>query len=220
MRIQTSLTARTTRTSAFLWWCLSCLGCLFLLTACSESDDDAADEFANWQVRNDAFFATLEDSLSRGGDAWRKIKSFTKNESTTTANTEYIYIKVLEQGSGTVCPLYTDTARVSYIGRLIPSANHPQGQVFDQTFESTYTYSPRTTGVIDNLVSNFTDGFATALQHMHIGDRWRVFVPYQLGYGATDRGTVPAYSVMIFDVTLFDFTSPGQRLAPWASRQW
>ena len=191
---------------------------LFLLFAvsCSESGEVEDEEFGNWQARNDAYFATLEDSLNRGGSAWKKIKTFTKDEQVASANTDYIYVKVLEQGTGTTSPLYTDSVRVSYRGRLIPTVSFPQGSVFDQTYEGSYSRS--TTGVIDNQLSNFRDGFATALQHMHVGDYWRVYIPYQLGYGASDNLTVPAYSVMIFDVSLIDFGSGDDRLSPWTSR--
>ena len=201
-----------------LSWILMLLFMVGAVVSCSESDEVVDEEFDNWQVRNEAYFATLEDSLSRGGSAWKKIKTFTKDELMLTANTDYIYIKVLEQGTGTTSPLYTDSVRVSYLGRLIPTVSYPQGYVFDKTYEGSYNRS--TTGIVDNVVSNFRDGFATALQHMHQGDRWRVFIPYQLGYGTSDYLSIPAYSVMIFDVALIDFVSGSESLKPWASRQW
>ena len=201
-----------------LSWILMLLFMVGAVVSCSESDEVVDEEFDNWQVRNEAYFATLEDSLSRGGSAWKKIKTFTKDELMLTANTDYIYIKVLEQGTGTTSPLYTDSVRVSYLGRLIPTVSYPQGYVFDKTYEGSYNRS--TTGIVDNVVSNFRDGFATALQHMHQGDRWRVFIPYQLGYGTSDYLSIPAYSVMIFDVTLIDFVSGSESLKPWASRHW
>ena len=188
------------------------------VVSCSESDDIEDDEFVNWQARNEAYFATLEDSLSRDGSAWKKIKIFTKDEETVTTNADYIYIKVLEQGTGTTSPLYTDSVRVSYRGRLIPTVTYPQGYVFDETYEGNYSRS--TTGIVDNVVSNFRDGFATALQHMHKDDRWRIYIPYQLGYGTSDYLTIPAYSVMIFDLTLIDFVTGSEYLEPWASRRW
>ena len=187
-------------------------------TSCSESDGDDTDEYANWQVRNEAYFATLEDSLSRGGSAWKKVKNFTKDENTTTANTDYIYVKVLEQGSGTASPTYTDLVRISYRGRLIPTVNYPRGFVFDQTY--TGNYSLQTTGVISSQISYLCDGVATALQHMHNGDRWLVYIPYQLGYGTTSNDLVPAYSVMIFDLVLLDFVPEGEDFEEWSSRQW
>ena len=199
-------------------WLAALLLPLGAATACSESDDEeAAEEYANWQARNDAFFVTLEDSLSRDAAVWKKIKSYTKDEQTESTNTDYIYAKVIETGSGDTSPLYSDSARVAYRGRLIPSATYSQGYVFDQTFVGDYNI--KTTAVLDHVVSDYVDGFTTALQHMHRGDWWRVYIPYTLGYGSYASGSVPAYSVLVFDLILIDFTSGGESLGPWGSRQ-
>lgn len=186
------------------------------VASCSESEDEEANEYSNWQARNDAYWLTLEDSLTRGGENWRKIKSFTKDPTTTGANTDYIYVKVLEEGLGTESPIYTDTVRVSYRGRLIPSATHSLGYVFDQTYRGNFSWE--TTGVSNNVASGFVDGFTTALMLMHCGDRWRVFVPYQLGYKTVEKGSVPAYSTMIFDIGLVDYWHPGTVKPPFAAR--
>ena len=55
-----------------------------------------------------------------------------------------------------------------------------------------------------NYIRTRTDGLATALQNMHLGDHWTVYVPYQLGYGSADKGNIPPYSILIYDVTLVD----------------
>ena len=47
---------------------------------------------------------------------------------------------------------------------------------------------------------------------MHRGDHWTVYIPYQLGYGASASGMVPAYSTLIFDLRLVDFSHPGTKL--------
>jgi len=36
-------------------------------------------------------------------------------------------------------------------------------------------------------VSEMVDGFATALQNMHPGDRWEIWIPQQMGYGSAGR---------------------------------
>ena len=56
--------------------------------------------------------------------------------------------------------------------------------------------------------NSLIDGFATALQQMRRGDRWMVYRPYQLGYGASGSGEIPGYSTLIFDLRLVDFWSP------------
>ena len=191
---------------------------LLFLTSCSESDEtDITDEYADWENRNNAYFLTLEDSLSRGGAAWKKIKTFTKDPAVAGVNTDYIYVNVLETGNGMTSPLYSDSVRVSYRGRLMPSATYSQGYVFDQTYIGTYNI--QTTGVSDGLVSNYVDGFATALQAMHKGDRWKVYIPNNLGYGSTEKTSIPAYSVLIFDLVLVDFVSNNDSFVPWTCRQ-
>ena len=199
-------------------WLAALLLPLGAATACSESDDEeAVQEFANWQNRNNAFFATLEDSLSHNAAAWKKLKTYTKDENTAGVNTDYIYVKVIEAGSSDASPLYSDSVRIAYRGRLIPSITYPQGYVFDQTFVGDYNI--KTTAVYDGVVSSFVDGFTTALQHMHRGDWWRVYIPYTLGYGVSTSGSIPGYSVLVFDLVLIDFVSGKGAFAPWSSRQ-
>jgi FKBP-type peptidyl-prolyl cis-trans isomerase FklB len=41
------------------------------------------------------------------------------------------------------------------------------------------------------------------------GDVWRVYVPSELGYGATDQSAVPAHSTLVFDINLVDFSKMG-----------
>ena len=47
------------------------------------------------------------------------------------------------------------------------------------------------------------DGWTTALQQMHVGDVWRLYIPQSLGYGSsTSNSNIPAYSTLVFDVYL------------------
>ena len=189
------------------------------LISCSESDDDTSvEEYPDWQARNDAFFASLEDSLSHDGNTWKKIKSFTKDDKTAGINTEYVYVKVLEENPYSEgSPIYTDTVRVAYRGRLLPSTTYSEGYVFDQTYVGDYNF--HTSSVLDDAVSSFANGFATALLHMRKGDRWRVYIPYQLGYGVSGSTGIPGYSVLVFDMVLIDYVTDDDQLYPWTSRR-
>ena len=193
----------------------------FSLCACSESEDEEASEYGSsstWQQRNEAFFASLEDSLSRQANVWKKLKSFAKDETVASANTDYIYARVLETGDETSSPMYTDSVRISYRGKLIPSASYADGYVFDQTFIGSFSW--KTTAVIDNLCSGFINGFTTALLHMHRGDRWRIYIPYQLGYGKEGSGSsIPGYSTLVFDIALVDFCSTTEWFPKWSARE-
>ena len=79
------------------------------------------------------------------------------------------------------------------------------GYVFDKNFEG--TYNKQTAMLSTFAVSNVVDGFATALMHMHVGDHWMVYIPYQLGYGTTGNGSIPAYSMLRFELALDSYHS-------------
>jgi FKBP-type peptidyl-prolyl cis-trans isomerase FklB len=186
-----------------------------LFISCSESDEDY-NEYEAWQERNDAFFATLEDSLQHGQGSWKKLKSYSKNPSLAVgSNTDCIYARVLADSSAVhpESPMFSDSVRVSYLGRLIPSASYPQGYVFDSTVYG--KYDPKTNATVKFKLSALVPGFATALQHMHQGDTWRIYIPYNLGYGSSEKTSIPAYSTLIFDLTLVNFAADGHQLPVW-----
>ena len=185
---------------------------LLSYTSCSE-DDSTTDEFANWQERNDA---TIDQWAASG---MRKIRVFTQDDTTTGKSSDYIYVQVLESGDGTESPLYTDTVRVAYRGRLIPTTNYTDGFVFDETYLGDFSW--HTAGMSTMAISgsiSLVSGFATALMNMHKGDRWLVCIPYQLGYNAASQGSVTAYSDLIFDIALLDYWHPGDTRPAFRAR--
>lgn len=190
---------------------------VFGLASCSE-EDDTVEEFPNWQARNDAFFNSLTDSvlnlleLNPARTDWKRIKSWSKSDSIEGSNSDYIIVKVIEEGDpASATPLYTDTVTVHYLGRLLPSVSYPYGFVFDQSYYGNYyddVSKPLQMAIGNSGGNMLVDGFATALQHMRRGDHWMVYIPYQLGYGSQSQTGVPAYSTLIFDLRLVDFWSP------------
>lgn len=199
---------------------LGAFGALCLLCLCSScSEDDATvDEYADWQQRNEAFVASLSDSLARGGTAWMRLKNYSFDQATEGAVADYVYVKKLVSGTDAeTSPLFTDSVRVSYQGRLIPSASYPEGYVFDTTVYGDFDMKTASTAKL--LTSATVAGFATALQHMHRGDRWRVYIPYQLGYGSGVQSGIPAYSTLVFELVLVDFSPAGQAMPTWMSRK-
>ena len=176
--------------------------CSLFTISCSE-DDSVTDEFANWQARNDA----MTDQWA-ANSSLRKIRVYTQDNTTTGKNSDYIYVQVLEVGEGDSSPLYTDTARVAYRGRMIPTSNNADGYVFDETYLGDFSW--HTAGMMTSSVDGLVSGFTTALMNMHAGDRWRVYIPYQIGYNASVKGSLQAYSNLIFDIALLDHWHPGE----------
>lgn len=192
-------------------WQLLCLAVgVTLFTACSESDEEAG-EFDNWQSRNDTYFANIYNTAKSDTVTYKIIRQWSLLDGVDVNVYDHIVAEVLNEGTGSGCPLYTDSVRVHYEGRLMPSTSYPGGYVFDKSWTGEYnlaTNSPATFAV-----NSVVDGFATALMSMHIGDRWRVYIPYQLGYGTSDYSssstTIPGGSTLIFDITLVAYYRPG-----------
>ncbi len=189
---------------------LALLAPVGLLSSCSESDNEE-EEFPNWKKTNEQYFNNLyamaKSSADMGDKSWKVIRQWSLEESTAKDPYDYIVVNVLENGTGSGCPLYTDSVKVHYEGRLLPSTSYPDGYVFDKSF--TGEFNPATALPAKFAVSGMIDGFTTALQYMHIGDRWKVYIPYQLGYGKTASGSIPAYSTLVFDVTLVSYYRAG-----------
>lgn len=191
------------------------LSLMVTMASCGE-EDNTVEEYANWQATNDNFFNHLSDSVKALLEAdpsrtdWKRLKTWSKSDELTGTNADYIIVHVEKEGDattqGTGCPLYTDTVTVSYTGRLLPSPSYPAGYVFDRTFYG--EYDPETSATTDFSVSEVGDGFTTALLNMRRGDRWKVYIPYQLAYRNVDNGNIPACSTVIFDLILTDFRSP------------
>jgi FKBP-type peptidyl-prolyl cis-trans isomerase FklB len=176
---------------------------LIFLTSCSKETTEE-EEYANWQEKNEAM---IEQWASNS--AFATYKTYTKDQATAGKHSDYIYVQVLEEGSSDISPMYTDTVRVMYRGRLIPSKSYPEGYVFDQTYSKDFSW--KTANATDFVSSALVDGFATAIMKMHKGDLWRVHIPYTLGYGTSSSSSgLPAYSDLIFEIALVDFWSPGE----------
>lgn len=186
------------------------------LTACSESDDEEG-EFDNWQERNETFFSgiysTAQEAVSRGDTSWRIIRSYALEDTVATSPTDYIVVHVEQEGTGSGCPLFTDSVLVDYQGRLIPSKSFPNGYIFDQSWYGD-TLIEAAASPSHLYVGGVVDGFSTALQHMHIGDRWTVYMPYTLGYGASGNSTanIDGYSVLVFDIRLRAYYRAGSSM--------
>ncbi len=175
----------------------------FAATSCKESEE--AGEYDNWQSRNEHFIDSIASVARANRDgSWTIFRSFTlpADYPMNGESKNYIYVQKKENGEGTEKPLYADSVRVHYEGRLIPSANHPSGSVFDKSYSSS-EFNPQTDVPSLFCVNTTVVGFATALMNMVEGDRWKIYVPYQIGYGSqSDKAAVPAYSTLIFDMQL------------------
>ena len=202
-----------------------------LFTSCTENDD-TVEEYANWQSKNETYwdnlYTTTQQKIKGGDTSWKIILNYTfQNQKQTTGSAltyrpeNYIIAHVEQAGTGTTSPLYSDSVSMHYMGRLIPSTTYTAGLIFDKSWSSN-TFNAATSRPNHSYIGlsydskgkpiSLVDGFTTALMSMHRGDHWTVYIPYQLGYGEKSSGVVQAYSTLIFDLRLNDFSHPGVKL--------
>lgn len=188
--------------------------CLFLCTFVSCSETEEPGEFDNWQVRNVHYVDSIAKVARENADGtWKIFLATGLDQSKEWSNDYYVYCHVLQSGDGTVHPAYTDTVLVNYSGRLIPSGSHSGGYVFDSSYDG--ELDPAFDVPVKMSLSGTVNGFATAVQQMVAGttktngDIWRIYIPFTIGYGSSNSSVIPAYSTLIFDVNLVDFTPAG-----------
>lgn len=130
-------------------------------------------------------------------EAGRKfLEENAKKEGVVTLPSGLQY-QVIKQGDGP-SPTPDQYARVHYRGTLL------DGKVFDSTEEA-----PGPALVPLNRVIS---GWQEALTQMKVGDKWRIFVPADLGYGDQGAGgDIPPGATLIFEIELFGVESPGAR---------
>lgn len=99
-----------------------------------------------------------------------------------------LQIEVLEKGSGTEHPKASDRVKVHYHGTLT------DGTVFDSSVERG---QPISFG-LNQVIKGWTEG----LQTMVVGDKVKLTIPSELGYGNQAAGKIPPGAVLIFEVEL------------------
>ena len=190
-----------------------------LFTACSETNE-TQEEYPDWKNKNQTFWNRLYTETRRhataGYTSWKLFKTYTKQDSISGVNTDYIIVHVKQAGTGSGTPLGTDSVSVRYTGQLLPSTSYPAGYIFDTTSPAGTTDA--TAGVAHMAINSLTDGFATALQHMHIGDKWDVYVPWTLAYGEKGNKSIPGYSVLKFEISLLAYARAGSALPKFKVR--
>ena len=179
---------------------LSFVFTLIGLSSCSENQEE--NEYENWQAKNEHFIDSIAAAARAGQGRWEMIRAYNISDSTKNdKNSYFIYVQKLWDGEGTTRPEFRDSVRVHYKGYLLPSKSYASGYMFEKSYNGAEldvkTDVPKLFGVNGVLV-----GFSTALMHMVEGDRWRVVIPYYLGYGTGASGKIPGYSTLIYDMEL------------------
>lgn len=141
--------------------------------------------FAKLEAEMQAEAAKQGEVNLKNGEAFLTENAKREGIKVTESGLQY---EVLESGKGD-SPKASDNVEVHYTGKLI------DGTVFDSSVERGVPASFGVTQVIP--------GWVEALQLMHEGDKWRLYIPSDLAYGPNGAGGVIGPNMtLIFDVEL------------------
>ncbi len=124
--------------------------------------------------------------------------------------TNGVYYKQTKEGNGAK-PQSGDNVKVHYVGRFL------DGKVFDTSVESVAKESGNYTPQRDYSPLPFTigkgqmiKGFEAAVIGMSIGEKGIVVIPSSLAYGNRQRGSIPPYSSLVFELELVEIERGAQ----------
>jgi peptidylprolyl isomerase len=98
--------------------------------------------------------------------------------------------QVLQKGEGSEHPSASTKVKVHYHGTLL------DGTVFDSSVERDEPIN----FPLNQVIKGWTEG----VQLMVVGDKFKFFIPSELGYGNRATGKITSGSLLIFEVALLD----------------
>ncbi|MDT4849608.1 FKBP-type 22 kDa peptidyl-prolyl cis-trans isomerase [compost metagenome] len=148
-------------------------------------DDELVEAFAFLQKRAEERMVALNEESAKAGKKFLEENGKREGVTTTASGLQY---EVLKKAEG-VQPKATDVVTVHYEGKLT------DGSVFDSSVERG---SP-----IDLPVSGVIPGWVEGLQLMHVGEKYKLYIPSELAYGEQSPSpAIPANSVLVFELEL------------------
>ncbi|MBI5731299.1 MAG: FKBP-type peptidyl-prolyl cis-trans isomerase [Ignavibacteriales bacterium] len=139
------------------------------------------------QEKKKVEMAPIIEKNKKDGETFLAENKNKEGVKTTASGLQY---KILVSGTGS-SPKDTSKVKVHYAGRLLDG----------KEFDSSYKRNQPSEFLLNQVIKGWTE----ALQLMHVGDKWELYIPYQLAYGEEGRGDmIPPASVLIFEVELLD----------------
>lgn len=116
---------------------------------------------------------------------WLKVKS---EEPNILPLDKGIFYRIIKNGDKDLAsPNPNNVVTVHYVGKTING----------KTFDSSRGGTPPAFRLRDLI-----PGWIIALQKMHQGDRWEIYIPAEQAYGKYDQPGIPGGSTLIFDIEL------------------
>ncbi|MDP3977668.1 MAG: FKBP-type peptidyl-prolyl cis-trans isomerase [Pseudomonas sp.] len=150
-------------------------------------DDELVEAFAFLQKRAEERMAAMNEESAKAGKTFLEENGKREGVVTTESGLQY---EVLKKAEGDQ-PKVSDVVSVHYEGKLT------DGSVFDSSIERG---SP-----IELPVSGVIPGWVEGLQLMHVGEKYKLYIPSELAYGEqSPTPAIPANSVLVFELELLE----------------
>ena len=108
-----------------------------------------------------------------------------------------VYIIPLEKGKGR-CPVKGEKVELDFSATLL------NGQPVGSTFDSSEKFS-------FVLGEGYTiQGWEEIVPKMHLGDRVKAIIPFDMAYGEHSVGEIPAYANLVYDIKLLKITTAAE----------
>lgn len=157
------------------------------------TDEQLMEAFSFLQQRAEERMAAIGDENAKAGKKFLEDNGKREGVVTTASGLQYEVVKKAEGAQ----PKPDDVVSVHYEGKLI------DGTVFDSSIQRG--------APIDLPVGGVIPGWVEGLQLMHVGEKYKLYIPSELAYGAQSPSpAIPANSVLIFDLELLSIQGQGQ----------
>ncbi|MDE6277876.1 MAG: FKBP-type peptidyl-prolyl cis-trans isomerase [Muribaculaceae bacterium] len=163
--------------------------------SCSNDEQTTWDKYKDWRELNNAWLAEMQTKTNPDGTPYYKVIIPEWNPATFVL---IHYFNDRAETEGKLSPLYTSFTDTRY------KLHDCNGTGIDS---STFVMQTGVQGIYRSQVSGNVQGYAIALMDMRCGDTAEVLVPYGLGYGAQNTGTILPYSNLRFNIRLVDITN-------------
>ena len=119
------------------------------------------------------------------------------NNINVTRENSGVYIIPLEKGNGR-CPVKGERVELDFSASLL------NGQLVGSTFNSPEKFS-------FVLGEGYTiQGWEEIVPKMHLGDRVKAIIPFDMAYGEHSVGDIPAYANLVYDIKLLKITTAAE----------
>ena len=154
-------------------------------------DEELVEAFGFLQKRAEERMLAVSEESAKAGKKFLEENGKKEGVTTTASGLQY---EVLKKADGPQ-PKATDVVTVHYEGKLT------DGSVFDSSVERG---SP-----IDLPVNGVIPGWVEGLQLMHVGEKYKLYIPSELAYGdQSPSPAIPANSVLVFELELLAIKDP------------